>query len=80
MIDRPGGDDPFGLDSAGADDLLRDAQAFVADESSLLAGLGGLLDELAAAEAAEAEAFDTEAMWVRVSRQVWPDDPDDHDA
>jgi hypothetical protein len=67
------GDDPSDLAAGDADDLLRDARAFVADEASLLAGLAGVLDELAAAEAAEADSFDTEAMWARVQRQVWPD-------
>lgn len=58
----------------GADALLRDARSFVADEAALLAGLSGVLDELAEAEAAEADAFDTDAMWARVQRQLWPDE------
>ena len=67
------GDDPSDLAAADADDLLRDARAFVADEASLLAGLGGILDELAAAEAAEADSFDIDAMWARLQHQLWAD-------
>jgi hypothetical protein len=67
------GDDPSDLSATDADDLLRDARAFVADEASLLAGLSGILDELADAESAEADSFDTEAMWARLQRQLWAD-------
>lgn len=70
MTDTPR-DAPDGAEDP--DQLLRDARDFLADEASLLAGLGTILDELAAAEAAEAEAFDTDAMWARVEAQLWPE-------
>lgn len=80
MSDGVGGD-PFGLAADDADQLLREARAFVADEAGLLAALAGVLDELADAEAVEAEQFDTDAMWARVQAALWPngdDRPADH--
>lgn len=67
-------DDPHGLGPDDADQLVRDAQAFVADEAALLGALAGLLDAVADAEAVEAEQFDTRAMWDRVQAELWPDD------
>ena len=39
--------------------------------------MGGILDELAAAEAAEADSFDTDAMWARLQHQLWADGMED---
>jgi hypothetical protein len=65
--------DPTVADPADPAQVLRDARSFLAGEAALLEGLGSVLDELAEAEAIEAEAFDTDAMWARVEAQVWPE-------